>query len=83
MSINRSDKKEKPRFTGMEKIRMRKILKENPMYFDKIIRDVYGPPPPKNKSKGSGTGPTIRDKDGKVIRALLNKGGLAKKRKKK
>ena len=76
MSINRTNKKEEFRLTGKEKMRLRKIFKENPVYFDKIIRDLHGKPP--NKSKLNQEGPVRRNKEGKVIRALVNKGGLIK-----
>ena len=73
-----SGKGEKPRFTGAEKIKLRQIIKENPVYFDKIIRDLYGPPPSKKKfvpSKPS-------KKTSQPTRVLLNKGGSVTKRKK-
>ncbi len=76
MSINTTNKKEEFKLTGKEKMRLRKIFKENPVYFDKIIRDLHGKPPPKSKIKQEG--PVKRNKEGKVIRALVNKGGLIK-----
>jgi hypothetical protein len=63
----------KKRLTGQQKIKNRKILKDNPIYYDKILRDNFGPPPA--KSKVPRKGPVLRDKDGKVIRALLSQGG--------
>ena len=71
-------KEEAPRLTGAEKMRLDKIFKENPVYFDKIIRDIYGPPPSKKPST-----PELRDKKGRTTRALLNKGGSVTKGKKK
>jgi len=76
MSINRTNKKEEVTLTGKEKMRLRRIFKENPVYFDKIIRDLHGKPPGKSKLKQEG--PVRRNQDGKVIRALVNKGGLIK-----
>jgi hypothetical protein len=76
MAINRTGKEEKPRFTGDEKIRLRKILKDNPVYFDKILRDLYKPPA--KKAKPNSVGPELRDKKGALKRALLNKGGIVK-----
>ena len=76
MAINRTGKEEKPRFTGDEKIRLRKILKDNPVYFDKILRDLYKPPA--KKAKPNSIGPELRDKKGVLKRALLNKGGMVK-----
>ena len=37
MSINTTNKKEEFKLTGKEKMRLRKIFKKNPVYFDKII----------------------------------------------
>lgn len=59
------------RLTGQQKIKNRKIQKDNPVYYDKIIRDKFGPPPSTPKSEG----PVLRDREGKVVRALLSKGG--------
>lgn len=78
MSINRTGKEEKPRFTGAEKIKLRQIIKENPVYFDKIIRDLYGPQPSKKKPAPS----KPNRKTGQPTRVLLNKGGSVTKRKK-
>lgn len=73
-------KKEKaPRLTGAEKSRLNQIRKDNPVYFDKIIRDIYGPPPQTKKPST----PELRDKKGRTTRALLNKGGYATKAKRK
>lgn len=63
----------KKRLTGQQKIKNRKIIKDNPVYYDKILRDKFGPPPAKAKVQQKG--PILRDKNGKVIRALLSQGG--------
>jgi len=73
-----SGKGEKPRFTGSEKIRLRQIIKENPVYFDRIIRDLYGPPPSKKNPAPSKPGRKTKQ----PTRVLLNKGGSVTKRKK-
>ena len=73
-------KKEEPsRLTGAEKTRLNQIRKDNPVYFDKIIRDIYGPPPQTKKPST----PELRDKKGRTTRALLNKGGSVTKGKRK
>ena len=66
--------------------RVNDIRRKNPLYFDKIIRDKYGPPPSnKNKKKSPEGGtpalPSGRDKKGKVTKYILNKGGVVKKKK--
>ena len=73
--------------------RVNDIRRKNPLYFDKIIRDKYGPPPSnKNKKKppksmrsppegGTPALPSGRDKKGKVTKYILNKGGVVKKKK--
>lgn len=74
-----SGKGEKPKFTGAEKIRMRQIIKENPVYFDKIIRDFYGPPP--SKKKPAPSKPNKKNTK-QPTRVVLNKGGSVTKGKK-
>jgi len=70
--------------------RLNNIRRENPVYFDKIIRDKFGPPPSHGKKKkpktirtepknGDPAIPSGRNKSGKVTRYLLNKGGSVKK----
>ena len=70
--------------------RLNNIRRENPVYFDKIIRDKFGPPPSHNKKKkpktirtepknGDPAIPSGRNKSGKVTKYLLNKGGSVKK----
>ena len=66
--------------------RVNDIRRKNPLYFDKIIRDKYGPPPSnKNKKKlPEGSTPALpsgKDKKGKVTKYILNKGGVVKKKK--
>jgi hypothetical protein len=78
MIMAKTDKETPPRLTGAEKMRLNKIMKENPVYFDKVIRDIYGPPP---RTKKPST-PELRDKKGRVTRALLSKGGSVRKAKK-
>ena len=70
--------------------RLNRIRRENPVYFDKVIRDKFGPPPSHNNKKkprtirtepknGDPAIPSGRDKSGKVTKYLLNKGGSVKK----
>ncbi len=54
----------------------RKLRENFPLYPDKPIRGIFGPPPSK---KTLPSGPVLRGKDGKVKRALLAKGGMVKK----
>jgi len=61
-------------------MRLRKIFKDNPVYFDKILRDLYKPPA--KKTKPNSVGPDLRDKKGVLKRAFLNKGGMVKGKKK-
>jgi len=66
------------RLTGAEKARLRQIRKDNPVYFDKIIRDLHGAPPSRKKPEG----PAPRNKKAKPSRVLLSKGGSVSKSKK-
>ena len=59
--------------------RINDIRRKNPLYFDKILRDKYGPPP--SNKKGTPALPSGRDKKGKVTKYILNKGGVVKKKK--
>lgn len=43
-----------------------KMQRENPVYPDRPLRDILGPPP----SLGPERGPELRDNKGRMIRAL-------------
>ena len=88
--MKKTPEKELKIISASDMKRVNDIRKKNPFYFDKIIRDKYGPPPSnKNKKKpktirtepkgGNPAIPTGRNKSGKVTKYLLNKGGSVKK----
>jgi hypothetical protein len=56
------------------KVRDEAMRKDFPVYPDAILRELLGPLPP----NPSGKGPELRDKSGRLIRAMMADGGEVK-----